>query len=85
MLDVLVPPWLVMVGVTMSAPYGLFDLAEDMVLFLLMDRLRVVQASDAMAASTFTIGKMLAVSLSVFGIAIFVALSVLTMRVERII
>jgi hypothetical protein len=70
------PHWLAMVGTVMSCLYGICDVGEDLALRILLQR-DSVTVSGASRAAAFTLGKLLTICLSIFGVVIFLALSTL--------
>jgi hypothetical protein len=66
----------VLAGTATSYLYGLFDVGEDVTLRILLKK-ELIRSSDASVAAAFTLGKLLTISLSIFGVVIFLMLSIL--------
>lgn len=76
------PARLVLAGTAMSYLYGLFDVGEDVTLKILLKK-ELIRSSDASVAAAFTLGKLLTISLSIFGVVIFLMLSILLWPGDR--
>jgi hypothetical protein len=75
--------WVSWIGWSASFLYLIFDMAEDIALFLLLRPDRQIRNGQASIASTFTVGKMISITGSLFGLGVFAFLAAVDWIIER--